>query len=268
MSDANQDEKFLRHLSRHLVSLGCVHAPASAADPNEEKWFFTSGFVMEVRGVWFLVTAGHVLEDISKQMTRHPDRRYRFMIADSFGDKADYPDPIPIDYTGTPKHFVYDENGGMDFGLMLLNDNCRQLLERNKVEPLREAKLRPSDDLECFMYCMIGFPNQSMAIERPGHLRLEVDLIPLERLTTAPGALFRQTAPMFYGKISRLPDGYSIKGMSGCPILGFAKHGEDIRYHFIAVQSGWLPDSKIIYAGMVSDLAGMLGEAIDRAASG
>jgi hypothetical protein len=41
----------------------------------------------------------------------------------------------------------------------------------------------------------------------------------------------------------------SIRGMSGCPIFGFATDEEgNWRHWIVAVQSGWYPNCRIIYA--------------------
>jgi hypothetical protein len=56
-----------------------------------------------------------------------------------------------------------------------------------------------------------------------------------------------------------------MKGMSGYPILRFARDGDGVRYYFVAIQSGWLPDSKVTYACLMPYHAKLLADAIDEA---
>ena len=61
-----KQEGFIRFLSRHLVSLTFFdRSPARATEFfGAGRMMLVSGFVVSVRGVWLLITAGHVLEEI------------------------------------------------------------------------------------------------------------------------------------------------------------------------------------------------------------
>ena len=64
MSEAvanNFTECFFRTVGPHFVTLSCVHRPPGK---TEEKRFVFSGFLIEAGGVWFYVTAGHIVKDI------------------------------------------------------------------------------------------------------------------------------------------------------------------------------------------------------------
>ena len=50
--------RFLKTVGRHFVTLSCMQTPASA---SEEKVLLFSGFIVDIKGVWFYVTAGHIL---------------------------------------------------------------------------------------------------------------------------------------------------------------------------------------------------------------
>jgi hypothetical protein len=69
---------------------------------------------------------------------------------------------------------------------------------------------------------------------------------------------------LFYGQLSGLvADLTDINGMSGGPIFGF-KRGEDgrMRYWVIALQSGWFPDKRIIFACRIRQLCEVLRKRI------
>ena len=182
MAIETRDEEFVKHLCHHLVSLACVHEPTSPDDKFGTTKFFTSGFIMEARGLWFFVTAGHVFKQIDEQLKKHPSRKYSFMIADSFGLTAKHPEPFHVDYINVPKHYFHDEEGGYDFGFLLLNQNQIRLLQKNDIVPLNEGNWQHQDGVDFFFYCMLGFPEQEMILDQPGHAQIKPVFIPLQRL--------------------------------------------------------------------------------------
>lgn len=52
---------FFNTVGHHFVSLSCVQRQPGKAG---EKVHVISGFLVEACGVWFYVTAGHILRDI------------------------------------------------------------------------------------------------------------------------------------------------------------------------------------------------------------
>jgi hypothetical protein len=112
----------------------------------------------------------------------------------------------------------------------------------------------------------LGFPRQAMILDDPTHAHVKPFYISLERLADPPPAMSHHSVPMFYGRISNPPAGLDIRGMSGCPIFGFAHDGRGgASYYFLTIQSSWLPDSKIICACQMPFLGGLIREAIDGA---
>ena len=73
------------------------------------------------------------------------------------------------------------------------------------------------------------------------------------------------TVPMFYARIPNPPAGLDIRGMSGCPIFGFSCPMDRVahEYYFVAIQSSWLPDSKVICACQMPFLGGIVKTALD-----
>jgi hypothetical protein len=256
--------EFLTYLCRHLVSLACVHEPATPNDKLGPKKFFTSGFVMEIGPRWFYVTAGHVFQDINALIGTHPNRRYRFTLADCFGPKVKSDVPIPSDYKNSLKHHLYDAQSGYDFGIMALDENAKRLLLVNGIIPLNENNWLHQDGVEFFHYSMVGFPGQAMILNHPTHAGVKPLYVSLQRLQNPPAAMSHHTVPMFYARIPNPPAGLDIRGMSGCPIFGFTHNGEGgASYYFVAIQSSWLPESKIICACHMPFLGGIVKTALD-----
>jgi hypothetical protein len=264
MAFETRHEEFVKDLCHHLVSLACVHEPTSPNDKFGTTKFFTSGFIMEIRGLWLFVTAGHVFEQINEQLRKHPTRYYRFMMADSFGLTAKFPEPFHVDYINAPKHYLYDEEGGYDFGLLLLNQNQIRLLKKNDIVPLNEGNWQHQEGVDFFFYCMLGFPEQEMILDKPDYAQIKPIFISLERLQEAPERFAKHTIPMFYARIPKPSDRLNIEGMSGCPIFGFTRNeAGSVSYFFVAIQSEWLPDSKIISVCQMPFLGKLLRTAVD-----
>jgi len=65
---------FLEAFCRHVVSLSWLDAkiepdgPVHDTDAYDLKAFSVSAFVISVRHIWFLVTAGHILRDLDERL--------------------------------------------------------------------------------------------------------------------------------------------------------------------------------------------------------
>src|SRR5687768_1717651 len=80
MTEDEQDLDFVRYMGRFLVSLGCISVSSRLIPPATERKFFTSGFVIELNGDWYLVTCGHVFDSIRKYIARQPQLIHTFVI--------------------------------------------------------------------------------------------------------------------------------------------------------------------------------------------
>lgn len=257
------DREFLKHISRQLVCLGCVHYPTERDDPEGERIFLASGFIVEVQSLCFIVTAGHVLSDIKTLIASRPDRQYRFFLADMFGPNAQNLEPRAFDFS---KHFVYHlhhEHAGLDFGLILLSNEDRQLLSINGIEPLQRANWEKQADVVFVGFGMVGFPTQELALDSPGNAVFRPAFITVEWLQAIPEEFGHHGFPMFYGRIIDPPKDLDIAGMSGCPILGFEQQeGGNLGYYVVGLQSGWLPDSGVVFACSMPALGKLLDSSI------
>ena len=64
---SNLTNRVAQTVGRHFVTLSCIQRMAS--DPAEKVFVF-SGFLVDVAGIWFYVTAGHILKDIRTSLTQ------------------------------------------------------------------------------------------------------------------------------------------------------------------------------------------------------
>ena len=249
--------ELFEYLCRHLVSIVYKHEATRKDDVEGRIIGVASGFIMEFNGYSFLATAGHFMEELEKLKASRPDRRIVVTIVDSFGQGAIDKTMVPLPYFDLPRHFEYDDTQGMDFGLILLPKNTCDLIRANARIPVTEDHWLVEAPTEFASYSIFGvLAEGSHEIGDNGlYLRTaQFDLLPV---SNPPNQLMRFTQPMRFFNITNLGDTKTIRGMSGCPIIGFGMEWETkgFRYYFLGIQSGWLPESKIIYACDLATIA-------------
>jgi hypothetical protein len=162
--------------------------------------------------------------------------------------------PPPFVYqAGHPKSWIVheDRNGvmlGADFGVMFLRNHDADVLLANNLEPVDEqnwVKMPETFD----HYYMLGLPGELVRQNGRGLWTAVPKLIRIEKLAETPACYREHTDVMFYGVVDPDSQVKSIKGMSGGPILGLKRNGNGSgHYWFIAVQSGWYPNGRVVCA--------------------
>lgn len=221
-----------------------------------------SAFVMEVRGRWCLVTAGHVFDEI-EDLRSGGVECFRFMICDHWSPDAPFRDGIPIDYFAMDKVRIYQD--GFDYGLIPLPQLFAANLQRNGVEPIsanREEIVAPPSFED---HALIGTPATMVSLSRIGESGLS-----LKQTTVALGLdpcdppPDKELPPIkrFYARIRAGEDSPqwtamkgNIEGMSGGPIFGLTRTRSGFRYQVFAVQSGWWKEHRIISACYFDEFA-------------
>jgi hypothetical protein len=241
---------------RHFVSLLVCYRPKTGPDTGKEKCRNYSGFILTIRGIWHLVTAGHILQRLEKAVNSGEVEITRSYLLDSYGSGRVTNLPNPFDFEDAPKTYLYDDEAGLDFGLILLRPYYQRLLEANKILPFSEVDwVKQPAKFEAMF--MLGLPFEL----NPGEVRLdgitiEPALLRVEQLDGPPDDLpeAKVTAyPRFWGRISAVTGLSDIEGMSGGPIYGQAYDRDgNLRYWAVAIQSGWFRTSGIVAANPVS----------------
>ena len=223
-----------------------------------------SGFVMSFRGHWFLATAGHIIEDLNKIIeTGH--RISKCQLLDIWNVDATDNNAIPFEYD-PHRTFSWNEDNGIDFGLIYLSENTSELLRVNGVVPVEEIDWKSiPEDLDGFM--MLGLPSAFERLDEKAskshsyhNIVVSPTLICLKEAKDPP-AFVKKKAPLWYFQVPEKsePAGYkgSIDGMSGGPIIGIQrqKNGQT-KYWIVGIQSGWYPESRIAYV-VPTALAGL-----------
>jgi hypothetical protein len=224
-----------------------------------------TGFVLEIKGFWFLTTAGHVFRQVQELRQRFPTHRFTYQMQDNISNSSMTGIFQPLDFQGEFNLFFENEEEGLDLGLIPLNVMTQRCFRANNALTIGENHWDNWDSLKFESYYMIGVPYElSQPIGSKG-LSISGALLPLTKLDEPPEQLRRFSYPMFVGQIESMQDLESIQGMSGCPIFGCFKDEEgDVQYRFVAVQSGWLPSRRVVFGCDLHHLVRLISPRIRR----
>lgn len=256
---------------KHFISLRWIdRTPGDRATANEGLGtpFRVSGFVVSVSGEWFLVTAGHILEDVDKSLQAGQILE-EWTLDDGARPDAKHPELIPFAFAGSAKHYFYNPEVG-DYGCIHLSHMYCELLKKNGIVAFDERAWRISGEFE--RYWLLGIPTQLVEVEVVDGKMQEQNwhvIIGVDRISSPPEGV--KQGAFFYGLLS---DGLvdergrtltNIDGLSGAPILGWRRGGDGrFRYWIVAVQSSWYPSKRLVVASPFQVYAEWLGRLLAR----
>lgn len=266
IKDLDENQQAIRWLSRHLVGLSCSHFVTK--DGSDPRYFIISAFLVSMKGMWYLGTASHVLQEIDQLMADYPERTYAFRIFDHFDPESKHKLSVPFEYRTCLKFWSDHEKTGADFGLIYIPEFYQRLMEANPQTPIDERNWKLDRDFDPVVHLMIGIPNEGLSPvnemvvgrDTTNYQRFDVVALRVKQIPEPPPGIPGYEYPTFWAELWGT-DLKSIKGMSGCPILAFGKNSEgEVKYGVVAVQSGWFPDRmpRIIYA---SDFKALMEDA-------
>lgn len=252
-------EKAFRFFCRHLVVLTTAYQIVNEnGDPQgTSEVLMYSGCILSIKNKWLFLTAGHILKDIEGYLNNKRIKLSNWRILDNFG-----PDPvsnksIPFDFINCEKCYI--DEGGLDFGIIILHDHYRRLLEANGIVPISEDNWLYQSNIKFDRFCMLGLPTKFIKSAVVDTQNLWVDYAPtVIGIKNIHEVLSESKYPRLKGEIDEKCALDDIDGMSGGPILGFTKG----RYWIIGIQSSWLESKKIIFACSVPLIARLVVKAI------
>lgn len=216
-----------------------------------------TGFVMSIEGVWFLMTAGHCIEDVQTNKARGW-RIKRSLLLDALRADARHAMPVPFDFenSGAAK-ICYDPK--YDYGGIVLDAHYRRLLEANGVVPItEEAWEKQPKRFDFFKVIGVNYAGTRFT---PTHAHIKITFHRVRELRRRPPGFETTKAPTLWGKISLDEAGTSIEGLSGGPVYGFVKKEDgELKYWLHAVQSRWLEKKRLIAACKMRPLGRFLKE--------
>jgi hypothetical protein len=251
--------QFFKTVGRHFVSLSCVqHPPAKAP----KRVFVFSGFLIEAGGLWFYITAGHILRDIRESL----DLGGKFEIwrlddqtaGNRFAGAA-----IPFEFDLDSWIVVENSEIGLDYAALALHPFYVRQLQAGGAIPIgRDAwgdHIAEHDD-----WALVGIPSETVKYESETTISGGVVVMPLEP-TEEPEAAGSTSENKFFARIKDLGSVTDVDGMSGGPVFSLKKNEGRWRYKVIGVQSSWYPKSSIIAACPIASLGTELERLVETA---
>jgi hypothetical protein len=253
--------KTLQFFCRHLVGL-CVIYEIKNDETGKQHFAAFSGTLIIIAGQVHFLTAGHVLKVVDELRNNAMVEINRAVLADIFGGDKISDQPIPFVLTDARFFYIDNEEDGLDFGVMALDPYYVRLLAKNGVVALEEQNWIHQPKLNFDGYIMLGLPDEfaSKTVLETGDAQVSPTMFPVTRLAAPPPDRKPTRYAQFVGQIDARIEIKSIVGMSGGPIFGFKFEPSGTRYWIVAIQSSWLPDSRIVFACPLPTFASMMVE--------
>ena len=251
------DVEGLQFFCRHLVAL-CVTYQKTDTDSGETPHFAAySGTLIQIQDTVCFLTAGHVLCNVEDALKSDQVKVGSAVLADTFGLSRVSEHPIPFDLANARLFYVDEE--GLDFGVIALEPYYVRLLSYNGTVALREQNWIYQSTVKFDGYAMLGLPDEfiSSRLTSSGEGIVSPTMFRVHRLESPPNDRPPTQHPQFVGRIDQELALKSVKGMSGGPIFGFRLEPE-MRYWVVALQSSWVPATRIVYGCALPSLASLL----------
>lgn len=229
----------VRLFMRHVVPIWLV-----LQKQGKEHSVLISSFVVSIQGDWFLVTAGHCLQEVEEQRSRGY-RIERCHLVDNGSYESRFAESIPFDFIGaSPRHLGDDF---FDYGVLAIADNTKSLLESNGIVAMSEDvwdKQPASPD----RFLLLGVPASTVTATKD-HAHFSAALLSVEEISPRPECFEPNNAPTFYGRIPSDEQLSDIAGMSGGPVFSLKRDTSgETKYWLHAVQSRWVKGPRLIAA--------------------
>lgn len=205
-----------------------------------------SGFVMDVAGEWFYVTAGHILRDIRIALEAGSTFDiWRFgdqTAGNKFKDTA-----VPYGFKLDDWFVLEDERSGLDYAIVHIGGLYRQQLEAGGISAL--GKSAWSDHVaEHDHWVLVGIPKETVAYDGKTVISARFVMTPLLQTDEVPQLANQRAENQFYAKLADNTESMvaDIVGMSGGPVFRLKNTNGTWKYNVIGVQSGWYPSTRIL----------------------
>lgn len=240
---ADPTKAFFQALGKHFVSLSCTQrVPGS----DKEKGLIFSGFVVEIDGVWFYITAGHILRGLQAAQAGGTTFDY-WRFGDETAGNSFKGQGVPYYYRYEDWWVLEDKALGLDYAALPLRDLYVSNLQAGGVVPITKSAwgthLEKADQ-----WAVIGVPSESVDDSVEGELTARYVGVILEP-ADAPQTAGTREENQFYARRSDIPQVLNdMDGLSGGPVFAMAKVDGKRRYKVIGVQSAVYSPTDIIAA--------------------
>lgn len=251
-------ERLFKTVGRHFVSLSCVQRPPAK---NEERILVFSGFLVEVGGVWFYVTSGHILRDIRAALNVGVVFDVWRLDDQTAGNQFR---GVALPYAFDIDKWLVMENQeiGLDYAAVPLDWIYRRQLEVGRAIPI--GRVAWGDQLtEHDHWILVGIPSETVAYDQETIITGRIVMMPLEH-AEEPENAGHKAENKFYARLKNVGDIKDIEGMSGGPVFAFKKIEGEWRYKVIGVQSSWYRSTRRIAVCPFSSLGAALEESVNQ----
>ena len=255
--EVTDNSEAMGFMSRHFVALLCECELTEADGTKKRGVNVFSGFLLQLHGHGFWVTAGHCLKDeLDEPLKAGTLKILGGSYLDHFGHEPKFVDGVPYTYEMGDSFYIEDPENGLDFALIRLDSLKVQAFLANDLIFISRKNWEHQPKLHYDSYLMLGLIGQPRLELQGGKtiLHTEQAMITVNKITPDDiGELPHDMSEppsedWFLGRIPKDEKIPSIQRMSGGPIYGF-RNGTDgqLMYHVVALQSRWWTKSRNIF---------------------
>jgi hypothetical protein len=246
MSKFDASLVFLKEAMKHFVCLTYRARPPDDPNATNPPMHYASCFIVEVEKHWFLVTAGHIANDLKRAVAKG------YIVSDAtLHDKLaghSYPFGLPFHMEVSDWATIENDPAGTDYAALLLTSLTVQGLFSGGIRGMSEEIWGTETLAEYEHWLLVGIPSETHKVVR-GQLVLKPTVMVLRPSERPPEALGPTGEKVFAQLVSQPEDQVrvgDIDGMSGGPIFGLRVVENRLRYWLVGVQSSWFKTSRVV----------------------
>lgn len=252
---------FFKSVGQHFVTLSCVQRTPS---DSEEKVFILSGFLVDVHGMWFYVTAGHILKRIRTAIESGSTFDvWRFddqTAGNRFKGVA-----VPYAFNIEDWLVIEDLDIGLDYAAVPIGGLYRAQLAAGGTKPIGRYAWGDHVTKHDF-WALVGVPSETVDYDHETTISAKVIVAPVTP-ADEPKTAEQKAQNQFYAKLADDSAQFvrDIDGMSGGPIFAITKSEGTWKYTVIGVQSAWYRSIRTIAACPFSSFGHALEDVVREA---
>lgn len=218
-----------------------------------------SGFLVEAGGLWFYVTAGHILRRIQAALGAGGEFDVWRLDDQTAGNRFNGA-AIPYAFDINRWLVIEDDETGLDYAAVPLETIYRLQLQAGGAIPI--TKVAWGDHVtEHDHWAVVGIPSETVAYDQQTIITGRIAVMPLEH-AEEPAQAGRKAENQFYARIKDLGNVADIDGMSGGPLFALKKVDDEWKYTVIGIQSSWYRDTRTIAACPFSSFGAALDDVV------
>jgi hypothetical protein len=250
----------------HLIAL---YVRFDRGPGTKEQADALSCFVIELEDNWFLITAGHILNDLDKLLA-HGGRIHESTLFDGWSGRSAQAPAIPFNYADSARFFI-DDDDGIDVGVISLPPFLRRSLVASGVQPVRQALWTNPPEFPDRLV-VVGLPSELMEgrLSYADRKSLSVEpVIMLLHSCEEPPEMkkrFRRLYGRFDASSPTTPADEMLSdvvGLSGGPVFAFKIYSDNaVKYWVVGIQSSWVRELRVLAFSPLDDFVSALRVAL------